>query len=102
MKMFEIGPLERLVSGCVRNAINAHGPITKELIGSATDRIVGQLRAQMLVLQDLPGFLEEIQAQIVIETKKDLQELTEKYTRLQEQERRFRKKCMENNIPLGD
>lgn len=33
------------ISGALKQAINAHGPITKELIGSATKRIYGSLLA---------------------------------------------------------
>ena len=31
------------INGALRQTINAHGPITKELIGSATKRILGNL-----------------------------------------------------------
>lgn len=31
------------ISGALRQSINAHGPITKELIGSATKRVLGAL-----------------------------------------------------------
>lgn len=33
----------RKISGALKQTINAHGPITKELIGSATKRIYGNL-----------------------------------------------------------
>lgn len=33
----------RKINGALRQAINAHGPITKELIGSASKRIYGSL-----------------------------------------------------------
>lgn len=33
------------ISGALKQTINAHGPITKELIGSATKRIYGSLLA---------------------------------------------------------
>lgn len=36
--------LERAIAGALRAAIKAHGPITAEHIGSATKRIVGNLR----------------------------------------------------------
>jgi hypothetical protein len=36
--------LERAIAGALRAAIKAHGPITPEHIGSATKRIVGNLR----------------------------------------------------------
>jgi hypothetical protein len=35
--------LERAITGALRSAIRAHGPITPEHIGSAVKRIVGQL-----------------------------------------------------------
>ena len=37
-------PIERKIMGALRSSIDAHGPITKELIGSATKRIVGTIR----------------------------------------------------------
>jgi hypothetical protein len=36
--------LERAIAGALRAAINAHGPITTERIGSATKRVVGSLK----------------------------------------------------------
>ena len=33
----------RKINGAIKQAINAHGPITKDLIGSATKRIYGAL-----------------------------------------------------------
>jgi hypothetical protein len=35
---------ERAIMGALRSAIHAHGPITLDLIFSATKRIVGNLR----------------------------------------------------------
>ena len=40
--------LSRRVSGAMKSAIAAHGPITKELIGSATKRIVNQVLTEDL------------------------------------------------------
>lgn len=37
-------PLERAIAGALRDAINAHGPITSAWIGSAVKRIIGNLR----------------------------------------------------------
>lgn len=37
-------PLERVIAGALRDAINTHGPITPAWIGSAVKRIVGNLR----------------------------------------------------------
>jgi hypothetical protein len=39
-------PLERAVSGALRSAIDAHGPITKQNLGSAVKRVVSQIEAQ--------------------------------------------------------
>jgi hypothetical protein len=36
--------LERLIGGALRSAIHDHGPITLQRIGSATKRVLGQLR----------------------------------------------------------
>ena len=37
-------PLTRAIAGALRASIHAHGPITLEHIGSATKRILGNLR----------------------------------------------------------
>jgi hypothetical protein len=34
----------KLINGALKQTINAHGPITKERIGSATKRILGALK----------------------------------------------------------
>jgi hypothetical protein len=39
------------VVGALRSAVDAHGPITRELIGSAADRICGQLNARISDLE---------------------------------------------------
>ena len=36
--------LERAIAGALRSQIHAHGPITLDAIGSATKRVLGQLR----------------------------------------------------------
>jgi len=36
--------LERAITGALRSAIRDHGPITPEHIGSAVNRIIGNLR----------------------------------------------------------
>jgi hypothetical protein len=36
---------ERRVAGALRSTIDAHGPITKQWIGSATKRIVSEIKA---------------------------------------------------------
>lgn len=41
--------LERQVIGALRSTIEAHGPITKEQIGSAAKRIAGQLTARTYI-----------------------------------------------------
>jgi len=38
--------IKRIVVGSLREAIRAHGPITKKLIGSAAKRITGTLLAK--------------------------------------------------------
>lgn len=43
--------LERIVVGCLRATILAHGPITEEWIGSAAKRVAAQLIAD--VQQDI-------------------------------------------------
>lgn len=42
--MEEKKKISKKISGGLKQAINAHGPITKELIGSATKRIYGNLQ----------------------------------------------------------
>lgn len=44
-QLFESGPLERLVSGAIRNTIDSHGPIDKTFISSASKRICSHIRA---------------------------------------------------------
>ena len=39
------GWLSRLVTGGLRTAIDAHGPIVLDMIGSASKRVVSQIRA---------------------------------------------------------
>ena len=41
--MIEENTLRRMVSGCLRQCIEAHGPITKDFIGSAQKRISNQI-----------------------------------------------------------
>lgn len=47
-KLFEIGPLERLVSGGLRACIKAHGPIDRKWIGSAAKRIAQSIRGSLV------------------------------------------------------
>lgn len=44
--MSERRRLERLVAGALRSTIDAHGPITRKWIGSATKRVVSTLEAE--------------------------------------------------------
>ncbi len=37
--------VEKAIAGALRSTIDAHGPITRERIGSAVKRITGQLKA---------------------------------------------------------
>lgn len=39
--------LRRQVVGALRSAVDAHGPITRDLIGCAADRVCGQLNARI-------------------------------------------------------
>ena len=48
-------PLYPMVVGALRSAIDAHGPITAEHIGSAAKRIVGQLHAATKVIDERGG-----------------------------------------------
>jgi hypothetical protein len=41
------------IAGALRDAINTHGPITPELIGSATKRIAAGIRSSMKRERDL-------------------------------------------------
>lgn len=42
------GWLEGVVKGALKSCITAHGPITKDWTQSATKRIVGQIRGELL------------------------------------------------------
>lgn len=37
--------LERQIAGVLRSTIDAHGPITREWVGSAAKRVISQLKA---------------------------------------------------------
>lgn len=41
----ERGPLESKIVGAIRDAINAHGPITKENAPSAAKRVIGAIKS---------------------------------------------------------
>ncbi len=44
---------KRDIAGALREAINAHGPITPELIGSATKRVAAGIRGSLKRERDL-------------------------------------------------
>ncbi len=46
-ELFEIGHLERVVSGGLISCIKAHGPVTRNFVGSAAKRIAQNLRGQL-------------------------------------------------------
>lgn len=100
--LFKIGPLERLVSDCVRQTISAHGPVTHDTNGSASKRIVGAFRGRLLDIfrtnqEKLP---DTVQSEQILQLQKEVAELTNRVNRANKQERRWRKKLVENNIPL--
>jgi hypothetical protein len=39
--------IQKIVCGALRGAINAHGPITKDLVGSAGKRISGSIYGEI-------------------------------------------------------
>lgn len=43
--MHSIDDLNGIICGALRDCIGAHGPITKELVGSASKRVIGVLRS---------------------------------------------------------
>ena len=47
-KLFEIGHLEKIISWGLRSCIHAHGPITREWIGSAAKRVAQNIRGQLI------------------------------------------------------
>lgn len=100
--LFKQGPLESIVSAALRDTINAHGPITREWIGSASKRAVAAFRGRLLDLFKA----EENKVSCVAHSeqierlKKEVEELQKRVSRANSQERRWRKKLVENNIPL--
>lgn len=53
-QMNHLDRIERVIVGALKSAIDAHGPITLELIGSAAKRIVGQLEASRQTRVPIP------------------------------------------------
>lgn len=82
-KVFEFGPLERLISGCVRDCINNHGDIRTKNIGSAAKRIAGSLRGALKDCYD-----KDLAPAIAIQYEKDL---LAKIERLEDQNYSLRK-----------
>lgn len=100
--LFKQGPLEGVVSGCIRDTIIAHGPVTRETVGSASKRIVASFRGR--VLDFFRSHHEKLpvaaQSEKILQLQKEVAELTNRVNRANKQERRWRKKLVENNIPL--
>jgi hypothetical protein len=44
--------MEKQISGALKSTIAAHGAITKDMVPSATKRIVGQLRTACLITKE--------------------------------------------------
>lgn len=102
--LFKQGPLEGIVSGCIRDTITAHGPINRDGAGSASKRIVAAFRGRVLDSfrsehEKLPAVAQSEQ---ILQLQKEVAELTNQRNRAQKQERRWRQKCVDNGIPLGD
>lgn len=100
--LFKQGPLEGIVSGCIRNTIMAHGPVTRETTGSASKRISAAFRGRAMDMfrsehEKLPA---AAQSEQILQLQKEVAELTNRVNRANKQERRWRKKLVENNIPL--
>lgn len=100
--LFKIGPLEGIVSGCIRDTIIAHGTVTRETVGSASKRIVAAFRGRVLDMfrsnhEKLPAVS---QSEEILQLQKEVAELTNRVNRANKQERRWRKKLVENKIPL--
>ena len=102
--LFKQGPLEGMVSGCIRDTIIAHGPVTRETVGSASKRIVASFRGRAMDIfrtyhEKLPAVSQSEQ---ILQLQKEVAELTNRVNRATKSERRWRHKCVENGIPLGD
>lgn len=52
--------LERLLAAGIKSCIHDHGPITKELIGSATKRIIFAIRAHNKYIRDIHELREDL------------------------------------------
>lgn len=100
--LFKQGPLEGIISGSLRDTIAAHGPITRDWIGSAAKRIAAAFRGRTLDLfnADKEKLACVAHDEQIVNLQKEVEELRIRVSRANSQERRWRKKLVENNIPL--
>uniref|UniRef100_UPI00248D7652 hypothetical protein n=1 Tax=Phaeobacter italicus TaxID=481446 RepID=UPI00248D7652 len=73
--LFDQGRLERIASDALRSCIKAHGPVTKEYIGSAAKRMASAVRG--MILSDYRH--SDAESAEVIRLQKELDELKTRY-----------------------
>jgi hypothetical protein len=100
--LFKQGPLEGIVSAALRDTIIAHGPVTRDWIGSASKRVVAAFRGRVLdlVKTDKEAVVCSAHSEQIEKLQKEVEELRSRLSRANSQERRWRKKLVQNNIPL--
>lgn len=99
--LFEHGPLESIVSDCIRQAINQQGPIQKIHIGTVSKFITSALRARLKQLSTSKKIMEKAHQVIIDDLKKEMDVLKKSKEKAQSQEKRWRKLLQQNNIPLN-
>lgn len=99
---FEEGPLERMVSGALRDTITAHGAIDHKQVGSASKRFVCALRARIRGVSTNKKLLCQAHEEVIKELRKEIEELKKLKERANSQERRWRKLLQKHNIALSE
>lgn len=101
INLFEHGPLESIVSDCIRQAINQQGPIQKTHIGTVSKFITSALRARLKQISTSKKILTTAHQVLIDDLKKEIDVLKKSTATAQSQERRWRKLLQQNNIPLN-
>jgi len=77
-KPFQPDALQRLVNGALKDCVSVHGPITKNLISSASRRVVGQIRGRILEItrQNMTDALIEAQKKLIEQQQETIRSLS--------------------------
>jgi len=100
--LFKQGPLEGILSGALRDTIIAHGPVTRQTIGSFAKRAAARFRGQLVdsFKNDAEKVPCTVHSEQILRLQKEVEELKKRVGRANSQERRWRKKCVDHDIPL--